>query len=1304
MADRITTEQRRRILNSGLFDEPWYQEQYPDVIESGLDPLEHFVYLGSLFGRSGAPEASQSAQEVRKSLEKILRTGGHAQEQGFASTKELSTSLATPQFGRLSKQPSFLDLGEHTAAAMGPALSIKPSAVDELVFEGTLAIHLHLFYRDLLEEMLRWLEAIPVPFDLYVSVASRADQLDVQSAFSDLPCVNRAIIEVFPNRGRDIAPMMTNFAKHLNLYDVVGHLHTKRSDHTPEKRDWSLQLGYSLFQSPGYTAQILNQFAKRPDLGIVFPVYHPSVHGQIKWGANYATAARQISLLTGDETLAENDLLPFPAGSFFLARTEAIRPLLEANLKTEDFDQEEGQVDGTLAHAIERLLTLVADQQGYGFQQVMPTKPHTLARAYLDGQDQYNSDFFSSLRDDHEVSLPMFSHPSLKGLKIRFFTCSTGGYDEPHAWEGFVEGADHLFYSDQNDTEQEAQWQIHPLSLLHENPIKAARRHKAQPHHLFDDVDLAVWIDGNISVTGDITGMLAKVIEQDANFGVIPHPYRASVSEELDLLRQREIDDPDVMQAQVNRYIAEGFPDSGGLTETNFLVMDLRKPVTRHALDLWWSEINKHSRRDQLSFDYACWLAGAKKVPLISNGLSIRADARFAYFSHGTKDHPGRDLRQTLAAIWNKRVPHLEPKLHDRASLSVDVVVCVHNSPDDVARCLRSIALNRDARTRIVIVDDGSEDTTRQVIARHLASNEADILVQHDRARGYTKAANAGMRASDADYVILLNSDTIVPAEWVSRLVEAGEADESVGIVGPLSNAASWQSVPETMMDGDLAVNDLPGTMSVDDLAELVAKMPASPVYPCPVINGFCFAIKRKVIDTIGYLDEETFPQGYGEENDYCLRLRPHRMTCGFTLSTFVFHAKSKSFNHERRRKLSTEGWYALVNKHSKEELAQVVDEMKAHPALARARQWFRSQTARLEPKAQAIGFYLPQFHPIPFNDKAWGAGFTEWRNVVKGKPRYDGHSQPFLPGELGYYDLRTRETLAQQAKLAAEHGFYGMAIYYYRFGSRRLMSAPTDTLLESAGIDLRFFYCWANEDWTRAWDGKTDDVLLKQDYSDDTLKLLVQDVAQACADTRYIRIDDRPVIMIYQLNKLPDAASTLNHIRELFVEQLNVEPILGTTWNPEFRTEWEELVDFIAQFPPHRTPRVSKRMLLPRGSVPGVSDETKDHLESYDHVVEQSLEAMDVYDRLAPGVCPMWDNSPRRARQANILIDSTPEKFGDWVASASQKAAEKHAQGKTPSPLLFVNAWNEWAEGAVMEPSEFLGRAYLQAFARSIL
>ena len=1250
------------------FDREWYTTKYPDVALSGVDPEEHYHLIGVHLGRQPNPHSRVGSSERREDP-------------------------------KLEFLPSFEWLGEHASAHSGPALLLSEGSAPELRFHGTLAIHVHLFHFEMLQQCRAWLASIPVPFDLFVSIADAALVDEVRQGFAGLSTLNRMFVTAFPNRGRDIGPMVVGFGPQLDKYDFLAHFHSKQSGHTLGKKDWAAQLGHHLFHSSSHVIRVLNLLADQPDLGLIFPVYHPSVKDQIKWGSNFKRIRDEIAKLVEApvQQLVESDLLPFPAGSFFFVRTDAIRPLLTKAFAWEDFEEEAGQVDGTLAHAIERMIVLLSVRRGYTFQQIRAEKAHSLGRAYLSG-DPYQSDFLDAVEEGTCTSLPVQFEPSLAGVKVTFFTCSTGGYDQPLPFENFLARADYIFFSDFTEEGRIGQWQVKPLAVAHSHQVKTARRHKTQPHRILE-TDIAIWIDGNIAITDDITPWVVKVINEGASFGVIPHPYRNSVRSEVDVLTRLNVDNPDLMRAQIEKYETEGFSDID-LTETNFIIMDLRRQETRDALDYWWNEIQHNSRRDQISFDYACWKAGARKIPLITNGLSVRADRHFAYFDHGGSRHPKLSAMTALTALYHRQPFHSSSSLN----LSVDVVVCVHNSPDDVARCLHSLALARDGRTRIIIIDDGSDHPTQKIIDRHILRYPADRLVRHKNAQGYTKSANVGLKASLADYVILLNSDTIVPQGWVEALVRAGEADPKVGIIGPLSNAASWQSVPlATLASGDYAVNELPNGMTVDDVAAACAQIPAEQIYPCTIVNGFCFAIKRKAIDLIGYLDERAFPQGYGEENDYCLRLTDAGLSCGFTLSTYVYHAKSKSFNHERRHILSGEGWKILVAKHGTPKLEAAIGELRQHPALSRARTWFAGLTARKELEIKPIAFYLPQFHSIPVNDENWGAGFSEWRNVVKATPRFKDHFQPRLPGELGFYDLRTPETLEAQGNLAQEYSVYGMGIYYYRFGAERLMSAPTEMLLRTPGIGPRFFYVWANEDWTRIWDGGTGQIIRKQDCSKETLQFIADDLVEAAADSRYIRVDGRPVLMIYQLNLLPEADSAIQFLRDAVKRSLGIEIIIGTTWNPHFRPEWQALVDFIAQFPPHRTPRLSKRVLITRDQVPGATEEHADFLEDYDLVAGQSLEALDVYDKLTPGVCPDWDNSPRRSKNANILLGATPGKFEAWVQKAAERAWLKYSSQKIPAPFIFVNAWNEWAEGAVLEPTEQGGRAYLEALRKGL-
>jgi GT2 family glycosyltransferase/glycosyltransferase involved in cell wall biosynthesis len=266
--------------------------------------------------------------------------------------------------------------------------------------------------------------------------------------------------------------------------------------------------------------------------------------------------------------------------------------------------------------------------------------------------------------------------------------------------------------------------------------------------------------------------------------------------------------------------------------------------------------------------------------------------------------------------------------LAPRTSL-VDVVICVHNAPEEVRRCLASVAAHSGAPYRLIIVDDGSADETRDLVATYATDHDA-TLFRAEVARGYTVAANQGIAATSAEFVVLLNSDTEVTPGWLDRLVACAESDPTIGMVGPLSNRASFQSVPRVADGDDWADNPLPDDIDLSAFATGLARH--SPrVYPrVPILNGFCLLIKRAVFDAIGTFDEATFAEGYGEENDFALRARDAGWSLAVADDTFVAHEMSRSYTDERRRDLTVAANDLLVAKHGQDALDAVVAELTA--------------------------------------------------------------------------------------------------------------------------------------------------------------------------------------------------------------------------------------------------------------------------------------------------------------------------------------------------------------------------------------
>lgn len=270
---------------------------------------------------------------------------------------------------------------------------------------------------------------------------------------------------------------------------------------------------------------------------------------------------------------------------------------------------------------------------------------------------------------------------------------------------------------------------------------------------------------------------------------------------------------------------------------------------------------------------------------------------------------------------------------------SVDVIVCVHNALDDVRRCLDSVITKTTVDYRLTVVNDGSDLETTHWLRGRAAGSPVIEVIETNGPLGYTQAANRGLRASTAPHVVLLNSDTIVPALWLEKLLECMYSGDDIGIVGPLSNAASWQSVPERFNKaGGWAVNELPPGYNVDEFSELVYLKSKAQFPRVDFVNGFCLMISRKVLEALGYLDEESFPQGYGEENDYCLRARDAGFELAIADQCYVYHAKSKSFGSASRKTLAAQGRTALAGKYGVERIQSGTEVLRNSNELAAIR------------------------------------------------------------------------------------------------------------------------------------------------------------------------------------------------------------------------------------------------------------------------------------------------------------------------------------------------------------------------------
>ena len=336
------------------------------------------------------------------------------------------------------------------------------------------------------------------------------------------------------------------------------------------------------------------------------------------------------------------------------------------------------------------------------------------------------------------------------------------------------------------------------------------------------------------------------------------------------------------------------------------------------------------------------------------------------------------------------------------------------------------------------------------------------------------------------------------------------------------------------------------------------------------------------------------------------------------------------------------------------------------------------------------IAYYLPQYHAIPENDAAWGAGFTEWTNVTKALPRYLGHQQPRMPADLGFYDLRQAETLRRQADLARRGGVHGFCLHNYWFSGRRVLETPLRVLLANPDIDLPFCLNWANESWSRRWDGSDESILLEQRYDPGDDLRYVESILPALRDPRYIRIDGRPLLMLYRPGLLPDARATVARWRTFLTQHGIGDPYVIMAQGFEDVDPRRYGMDAAVGFPPHNG---GWQLPNERNAIELFDPGFQGHVASYAALARNALSNRSMEYRLIPGVCPRWDNEARKPGRGFSFYGSTPASYGSWLKEAADQTADAPS---TEARLVFINAWNEWAEGAYLEPDRHFGYAYL--------
>lgn len=346
---------------------------------------------------------------------------------------------------------------------------------------------------------------------------------------------------------------------------------------------------------------------------------------------------------------------------------------------------------------------------------------------------------------------------------------------------------------------------------------------------------------------------------------------------------------------------------------------------------------------------------------------------------------------------------------------------------------------------------------------------------------------------------------------------------------------------------------------------------------------------------------------------------------------------------------------------------------------------------------ARAIAFYLPQFHPIPENDRWWGKDFTEWTNVRRARAQFEGHRQPRRPGELGYYDLLADpEVRRRQAALASQYGLEGFCFYYYWFGGRQLLEQPVDAYAGDKEITFPFCLCWANESWSRRWDGREDQLLIAQYHSPEDDIAFISNISRYLASDKYLRVGGRPLVILYRPDLLPDARATARRWRDWCRKNGVGEIFLAYTLSFASGSPDEYGFDAAIEFPPN-----NMGLAPQEGRVTPIGDASGARIHDLSQLPLGNTPYRAPDFRLFRGVTPQWDNTARRMGHATIMLDDGPGLYEAWLRSAAEDMVRR--EGRPDERLVFINAWNEWAEGAYLEPDLDHGYAWLEATRRAL-
>jgi GT2 family glycosyltransferase len=591
----------------------------------------------------------------------------------------------------------------------------------------------------------------------------------------------------------------------------------------------------------------------------------------------------------------------------------------------------------------------------------------------------------------------------------------------------------------------------------------------------------------------------------------------------------------------------------------------------------------------------------------------------------------------------------------------VSIIIPCLNEELVTVECLQSIAqaMPQSFALEVIIADNASEDPAFAAIGK----NPTIKHLRFEKNLGFGPACNAAAAQARGQYLFFLNNDAQISPGCLETLVEAAAAP-SVGMVGPklLCFDGSLQEA------GSLLNRDGTGSLVGFGFDPRVPRFN----YPRRVehVSGAAVLIRRALFEDLGGFDDVYAP-AYCEDADLSFKVQSKGLSILYEPTAVVAHHLSKTSDATSAKAVSKR---QRISRNRQTFLGRWAERLATH-------------------NLRTIALYLPQYHPIPENDLWWGKGFTEWTNITKTEPNYVGHNQPRFPADLGYYDLRVPDVLEQQAELARRYGVSGFCYYYYWFDGKRLLEHPLERMLETGKPDFPFCLCWANENWTRRWDGQENDVLLGQSYSEDAALDIIKDFERYFRSERYIRVNGKPLVLIYRIKELPNPTRAMtiwrNHCRAVGIGEICIAMVESFELSAAPEDPKLYGCDISVEFPAHGMVHDEKR------DVEKLNFDWTGAVHDYRELAGAFMRRVEAGFPRIRSVLVGWDNTPRHPTRSLILEHATPGAFQAWLEWTYQRTLE---QNYGEERIVFINAWNEWCEGSYLEPDRHYGHAYLQA------